>query len=192
MKLAQVFGFGTVTLLVASASASIIPSFINTLTSAGVTTFDYDVNLDNQQNLITGSELCLADVVGLTGTPTAPANWTAVNQPSSACPTPPGAGVILPNNPASVLYMYTGSTTIFGAPNGVDLGTFTLQSLYSATALDVAYGGLAQKNSNSTLTSNQGQVVGPSAVPEPTTTAMVGIALALMALARRRLDQKKV
>jgi len=186
MKLAHILGFGVSLLLVVNASANITPTLIaGSPTGSGPYTWSYDVVLDSQQNLISGSQLCLADIFGLTGTPTAPSGWTAVNQTASNCPIDAGVGI--PNNAASVLYTYSGSTVV---GTNQSLGTFTYQSLNGTEGL-IAYGATAQKQSNSQPTANQGNVAGAtSAVPEPTTTAMVGIGLGLMALARRRLAKK--
>ncbi len=117
MKFIQFLGIGAAALLAASASASIIPTFTGASTSGGITTYTYDVDLDSQQNLITGNQLCFADVEGLTGTPTGPnANWTASNNMTSGCPMNAGATGTVPNVASSVLYTYIGSATIDGRP----------------------------------------------------------------------------
>ena len=127
------------------APASIIPTFTNETGGGSLFTYNYDVNLDSLQNLVSGNQLCFADVFGLTGTPTASLNWTAANNTSSACPINAGTGAPgTPTNTApSVLYTYSGPTI-----NGpADLGTFSLQSTSGTTGL-VAYGAVAQKMSN--------------------------------------------
>ena len=147
-------------------------------------TYNYDVTLDSLQNLVTGNQLCFSDVSGLTGTPTAPSGWTAANNTSSACPINSGTGVSgTPTNTApSVLYTYTGTTTVAGPS---DLGTFSLQSSTGSEGL-VAYGAVAQKISNSLPTANQGDVDGPSAVPEPEWSALFGLGLVALAGLRRK------
>jgi len=166
------------------ASASIIPTFTNETGGGSLFTYNYDVTLDSLQNLVTGNQLCFSDVSGLTGTPTAPSGWTAANNTSSACPINSGTGVSgTPTNTApSVLYTYTGTTTVAGPS---DLGTFSLQSSTGSEGL-VAYGAVAQKISNSLPTANQGDVDGPSAVPEPEWSALFGLGLVALAGLRRK------
>jgi|SRR5579864_1207656 uncharacterized protein affecting Mg2+/Co2+ transport len=170
------------------ASASIIPTFTNETGGGSLFTYNYSVTLDSLQNLVTGNQLCFSDVFGLTGTPTAPTDWNATNNTSSACPINSGTGVSgTPTNTApSVLYTYTGTTTVNGAPSGKSLGTFSLQSSSGTEGL-VAYGAIAQKASNSLATTNQGDVVGPSPVPEPEWSALLGLGLVALAGLRRKL-----
>jgi hypothetical protein len=164
------------------ASANIIPTFSGESGGGGLFTFDYTAALDPQQNLVTGGELCFADVVGLTGTPTAPSGWIAANQVNSVCPIL--AGVSVPNDLPSVLYTYSGATTVYGP---ADLGTFTLQSTVGSQG-EIAYGAMAQNKSNLTLTANQGEDIGPSPIPEPSSMLLLIPALAVMALAKRQLS----
>ena len=165
------------------ASANIVPTFSGESGGGSLFTFDYTAALDAEQNLVTGSELCFADVFGLTGTPTAPSGWTASNQVSSACPV--SAGVSAPNIAPSVLYTYTGTTTVYGP---ADLGTFTLQSTVGGLG-EIAFGAIAQNKSNLTLTANQGENLGPSPLPEPSTGFVLIPVLVVMALAKRHLSR---
>ena len=76
-----------------------------------------------------------------------------------------------------------------------DVGVWTIVSNMGGTlgtGNNSSFSSQAQKNtvSDHSTTFNQGVIQTPSAVPEPTTTAMVGIGLGLMALARRRLAKK--
>jgi len=190
MKSAPFLGFGVAALLAVSASASIIPTFTSLSTTAGVTTYSYDVMLDSLQNVITGNELCIAGLTGLTGTPTAPTGWTAVNNPTTACPI--AAGTSSPNIAQSVLYTYTAAATISGA---VDLGTFTIQSTNSAIGvLNDAYGAVAQKKSPLSVSANQGELNGPInatlGTPEPATLSLLGASLVVLGLMKRRAERR--
>lgn len=189
MKLAHRLGFGIASLLAASASASIIPTFTGLSTTAGVTTYSYDVQLDSMQNLITGSQLCIADITGLTGTPTEVAGWTAANNLTGACPI--NAGVTVPNSASSVLYTYTAAATIAGP---LDLGIFTFQSTVStAGTANLAYGAVDQKKSNLSVAANQGEVNGPLApviTPEPATLGLFGVTFVGLGLMKRRAVRK--
>lgn len=189
MKLIRFLGFSVAALAAAAnASASIIPTFIAATTAAGVTTYSYDVNLDAQQNLITGSQLCFAGIGGLTGTPTAVAGWTAADS-SGACPLN-AVGTTTPNTGGSVLYTYTAAPTISGPPLGVDLGTFTFQSTVPFGTGNIAYGAVAQKASDLSMSANQGEVNGPVATPEPATLSFLGASLVGLGLMKRRAPKK--
>src|SRR5580658_6299533 len=83
------------------ASATIIPSLPVVSTMLGVSTYSYTLTLSVGEEVVSGDDFCFADVLGLTGTPTAPTGWTATDQPSSACPHI--AGVVNPNSAPSVL-----------------------------------------------------------------------------------------
>jgi hypothetical protein len=170
------------------ASASIIPTFVNeSPAGGGLFNFTYNVTLNPLENLITGSQLCFADIAGLAGTPTGPAVWNASNLATS-CPIP--AGVTAPNAAPAVLFTYTGPT-VLGSSNGgmlVPLGMFTFQSTDSGTSGIIAYGAMDQTAANGASAANQGQATGPSAAsaaPEPGTLILVGSGLLLVGLSRR-------
>jgi len=174
---------GGAALWTASAYANIEPTFTSATTVAGITTYSYDVQVDAFQNLITGNELCIAGLTGLTGTPSAPAGWTAADA-AGACPI--AAGTTSPNVGPSVLYTYIASLTISGA---ADLGTFTYQSTNSTVGvLNDAFGATAQKKNPLSAAANQGELNGPaSTVPEPANLSLFAAGLVGLGLLRRRI-----
>lgn len=168
-------------LTVGIAAANVVPTFETVSGSGGLFTYTYSVGIDQFQFVQTGDQLCLADVPGLTGTATAPTNWTATESTSSACPF--NAGVTRPNVPGSVLFTYTGAPTI---PAGTTIGTFTFQDTIGTSSGLIAYGATSFKVSDSQATANQGEVAGPSTVPEPASLAMLGLGLIAVFIPKRR------
>lgn len=178
------------------ASASIIPTFTN-VTGSGPFTYNYSATLSPDQNLISGSQLCFSDVSGLTGTPTAPTNWSATNQLSSACPIASGVGTTVANDAPSVLYTYSGPTVSGpSSTTSTPLGNFAFQSTSGDATTEIGFGATAQKATGpeaGTPTANQGETLGPtpfSAVPEPEWTAFLGLGLVALAGLRRKLQTR--
>jgi hypothetical protein len=167
------------------ASAAIIPSLPVVSTMLGVSTYSYTLTLSVGEEVVSGDDFCFADVLGLTGTPTAPTGWTATDQPSSACPHI--AGVVNPNSAASVLYSYTGSTPITAAGS---LGVFTFQSTITTEGTDnIAYGAFTDSPGNDTgPIEDVGDADGPeSSTPEPASLGLMGGSLIGLGLLSRRL-----
>ncbi len=167
--------------LAVAASANVVPTFVSVGGSGSLFTYTYTVAVDSFQYVVTGDQLCLADVPGLTGTATAPTGWTGVENTGSGCPI--SAGVTKPNVPGSVLYTYTGATTI---PAGTPIGTFTFQDTIGTANSLVAFGATSVKLSDNAPTANQGEVLGPGTVPEPGTMVILGMGLSSLIFLKRR------
>jgi hypothetical protein len=170
------------------ASASIIPSSPTTASSLGVTTYSYTLSLSANEQIITGDTFCFADVLDLTGTPTAPTGWTATDEPSSACPHT--AGITNGNNAPAVLYTYTGGTTITATGS---LGTFTFQSTLSGVGTNnIGWGAFTDSTNDTGPILDAGDADGPtSSSPEPVSFGLMGGSLIGLGLLGKRLLRAK-
>jgi PEP-CTERM motif len=184
--------------------ANIIPTGTGT-TGIGPFTWSYTLDLSADQdvvagtapttnpvpheNLTFGSFLTLYDFAGyVAGSCVGPAGWSCTDQMSGFTPDDvnPNDDPLLPN----LTWTYTTGATITGQPNGVNLGSFSAQSIYG-DAREVSYAARGVKNNGASagsIADNVGDTVGPAAnaVPEPASFALVGAALGLMGWARRR------
>jgi hypothetical protein len=116
----------------------------------------------------------------LTSTATAPSGWSILVQNVGFTPTGVSPGTGDSSSIANLTYYYTGAN--IEGPK--DLGNFTAQSLYGTSQLG-SY--TAQSNSDpiGTVEHSVGSTRVPS-VPEPSLTALIGLGLIGMALARRK------
>lgn len=163
------------------ASANVIPDFSSVSGGGSLFTYSYGVSVDQFQYVVSGDQLCLSAIPGLTGTATAPTGWSATESTTMACPL--NSGVTTPNVPGSVLYTYSGSTI----PAGTAIGTFTFQDMLGNDTGTISFGASSVKVSDNAPTANQGEVAGPATlVPEPLTSALIGTGLIGLGLLRRR------
>jgi len=176
-----------------SASANLVPLFQSVTTAAGVSTFSYNITIDNQEDVHTGDYFVIYDFDQyVPGSAVAPAGWTVTVANSGPIP----AGLVLANGPDSASLpnlevMYTGSATILGPSSGppVSLGAFTAQS----TAPFIEAGQYAseahfQTNLGGAGDKNQGITTVPTAgvTPEGSSLALLLPGLVPVGLALRR------
>jgi len=187
-------------LMLVPAQANILVSF-GSATGAGPFTWTYNATLQVGEETSEADAggpfptfFTLYDIGGLiSGSETKPAGWTVTEQLVGT--TPSG---LAPTDSASVMnitFTYTGAPII---PAGTDavLGAFTFQSTQGNQGLLITYTQQATKNNpgqpdDDTRDFGAGNVVGPSAVPEPMTFSMMGLGLLGLGVLRRRQQGKK-
>ncbi len=187
----------------AFAMANIIPTG-TTITGAGPYLWSYNLQLSGDQNAVSGpapstnpvsnldltfgSLFTIYDFDGyVAGTCLGATGWECTAQNVGF--TPSDVGPV--DNPGIVnlTWVYTSGPVLSGIPNGLDLGTFSAQSIYD-TITTVSYAGRGIKNVGSQAGSvgdNVGMTQGPgSPIPEPGSLALAGLGLLGLILVGRR------
>jgi hypothetical protein len=187
--------------LCAVATANIIPTWNSTTPSGSVFLWSYNFDLSADQNagvgpapsvnptasdsLVGGSYLTIMDFAGyVDGSCTGPAGWACTVQnvgytPDSVLPTD-NAGIV------NITWAHTTGSTILGAPDGVDLGTFTAQSTIGIPKVGVNYVSRGIGTASGLIANNVGFTSAPDPVPEPVTMALIGSGLVVLGVLRRR------
>jgi hypothetical protein len=196
-KLALVFTLMTAVI----ASASIVPSFNSVtadMSNPGQYTWSYTVTTASDQRLdpgpipgpvvpgglgqlpTTASFVSIYDFHGFTGVYSLPPDWELVTYVNGSTPTDtiPTDGIT-----ANLTAYWTGAQKLGGAAY-----TFTFNSVGSIPGLVsfTSQGTRAQGLYTGTVIDQVGTTAGPSAVPEPSTYAMMALGLGITYAARRR------
>jgi PEP-CTERM motif len=187
--------------------ANIIPTLDTVVPNGAAFTWTYDLQLSSDQTVFSGPApasnpvnqsrsdagafLTLYDFFGFVpGSCISPAGWTCTAQnvgfrPADVSATD-DAGIV------NITWTYTSGPDISGQPNGIDLGAFLIDSIYSQTDL-VSYTARAIKNNGAsidTFADNVGQTAGPInpalTIPEPGSMALMLLGIGLVGLLGRQ------
>jgi hypothetical protein len=181
-----------------TARADILITLQGTAPSGSNTVYTYGVFLapgfeldktGQKGNTATGDLFTLYDFVGLVGAPT-PSAALAANGFSSFTLQNVGKtpGNTAPTDDPGIVNIsskYTKATETNNPATGMNLflGSFAVTSMFGpAGSANLFYAGASQKNlpgslEDEHLANNVSQVIGPAAVPEPTTLLLAGLAL---------------
>jgi hypothetical protein len=199
MRLTVLLGVMTCLMLM-PAKANILVSF-GSATGAGPFTWTYNATLQVGEETSESDAggpyptfFTLYDIGGLvSGSESAPGGWTATEQMTGITPT----GLAPSDSPSlvNITWTYTGAPII---PTSTDaaLGAFSFNSTQGNQGLIITYTQQATKNNpghpdDDSRDAGFGNVVGPSAVPEPMTFSMMGLGLLGLGVMRRRQQGKK-
>jgi len=182
-----------------SHAQSISPDFLGVVDNGnGTFTYQYNILLDNNTELVDGKQFVIFDFNGLVGTPTFTDNaalvGTYVVSLQGSGPVPSGSAQLGPDDPsaANIVLTYTGVGAGPGPSNNTGssqlLGRLDAVSLFPLSAGNfTAFAANSQNADNDTNAGNQSFTRGPNVfIPEPGTIALFGAALLPLAGAIRR------
>jgi len=167
------------------ARAGLLPSQVSVTPEAGNYRWTYAIVLPTDSQLRAGDYFTVYDFDGLVpGAVGAPTGWAVATAPTGATP-----GRLTPDDNPTLLnltYTYSGPTIGTGQAG---LGNFWALSQYQGST-DSFFTAQTHRTSDGRLDSNITETVvpvpsAPPGVPEPTTLALAGLGVPLLALARR-------
>jgi hypothetical protein len=164
------------------ASADITPALDNVTPSGGNFSWNYTVDVDGNEQLISGSSFfTIYDVVGLVSA-TAPANWTESTQLLGITPSTQNP----PDDPTleNVTFYYMGGITLVGPQT--NLGPFNIVSSSDSENAGGVFAYQAGKQSGGN-DQGQGPLTIPGNVPEGSELSMLGISgIAMLGAMKRK------
>src|SRR4051812_1436637 len=164
------------TVMIASARADLIPSYISATPDNGNTIFSYTLNITVDQNAMAGDYFTIYDFGDfIQGSNVQPQGWTFSFQSIGITP----GDTIPPDDPqvSNLTWTWTGDTIHGDTPAGSNIGLFSVTVAGLRPNLQNGYfagQGTRSGDPLNTKIGNVGLIVIPTPIPEPSTLALIG------------------
>jgi len=174
-------------MVVVSARADIIPSFMGTTISGPNTVWGYQIDITSDQHVTVGDFFTIYDFGPfIAGSNSQPSDWSF----SSSLIGPTPAGTNPPDSPniLNLTWTYTGPSALIG----IGIGPFSVMTAGAQEApltrgsFFAAQGTRATGADAGTKVNNVGQIPVPAPIPEPSSVVLIGVGAFSWAIARRR------